>query len=111
MLPFHEEFPFNAGRLAFAPVFADTVEDIVLAADVLLRVPIPAGARFVAFSFDGDVRVRSGGSATTLSLPTATSTDGAGSALNPALRRLTAGATHLCLRAPDACKGSLEFWS
>jgi hypothetical protein len=110
MLPFHEEFPFNAGRLAFAPPFADTVEDVVLAADVLLRLPVPAGARFVAFSFDGDVRVRSGGSETSFNLPTASSSDGSGSALNPALRRLSPGTTHLCLRAPGACKGSLEFW-
>lgn len=111
MLPFHDEFPFNAGRLAFAPVFADTVEDVVLAADVLLRVAIPAGARFVAFSFDGDIRVRSGSGETSFSLPATSTSDGTGSALNPSLRRLPQGATHLCLRAPGACKGSLEFWS
>lgn len=111
MLPFHEEFPFNAGRLAFAPLFSDRVEDIVLAADVLLRVPVPPGAQIVAFSFDGDVRVRCGGAETSLGLPAASSTDGTGSVLNPALRRLPAGATHLCLRAATACKGSLEFWS
>jgi hypothetical protein len=110
MLPFHEDYPFNAGRPAFAPPFADTVEDVVLAADVLLRIAVPAGARYVAFSFDGDVRVRSGGSETSFSLPTASTSDGSGSVLNPALRRLPAGATHLCLRAPSACKGSLEFW-
>ena len=45
-----------------------------------------------------------------LTLPAATVTDGSGSALNPGVRRLPAAATHLCLRAATACKGSLEYW-
>lgn len=110
MLSFHEEFPLNSGRLAYAPAFSDVVNDVVLAADTLSRIAIPTGARFVALSFDGDVRAKPGVSDTTLALPTTNSAEGAGSALNPALRRLPASATHLCLRAPAACKGSLEFW-
>jgi hypothetical protein len=110
MLSFHEEFPLNAGRLAQAPQFSDTVHDIVLAADTLLRVAVPAGARFVALSFDGDVRVKAGLVDTALTLPLSTATDGAGSVLNPGIRRLPPAATHLCLRAATACKGSLEYW-
>jgi hypothetical protein len=110
MLSFHEEFPLNSGRLAYAPAFSDTANDVVLAADTLTRIAIPTGARFVAISFDGDVRVKPGLVDTTLALPLTSSAEGAGSALNPALRRLPASATHLCLRAPAACKGSLEFW-
>lgn len=110
MFSFHEEFPLNSGRLAYAPSFSDRVEDVVLAADTLVRVAIPAGAHFVALSFDGDVRVKPGLVDTVLSLPLATTGDGSGSALNPASRRLPSTATHLCLRAPAACKGSLEFW-
>lgn len=108
MLSFHEEFPLNAGRLAQAPQFSDTVHDIVLAADALLRVAVPAGARFVALSFDGDVRVKAGLIDTALTLPL--TTDGAGSVLNPGTRRLPPAATHLCLRAATACRGSLEYW-
>jgi hypothetical protein len=110
MLLFHEEFPLNSGRLAYAPPFADTVHDVVLAADTLTRLAIPSGARFVSLSFDGDVRVKPGLVDTTFTLPAATLADGTGSALNPAARRLPASATHLCLRAAAACKGSLEFW-
>jgi hypothetical protein len=110
MLAFHEDFPLNSGRLAQAPQFSDTVHDVVLAADTLLRVAIPAGARFVALSFDGDVRVKAGLVDTGLALPAITATDGTGSALNPGVRRLPAAATHLCLRAANACKGSLEYW-
>jgi hypothetical protein len=75
-----------------------------------VRVAVPSGARFVALSFDGDVRVKPGDDETSFTLPASSSAEGAGSALNPALRRLPAAATHLCLRAPAACKGSLEFW-
>lgn len=110
MLAFHEDFPLNSGRLAQAPQFSDAVHDVVLAADTLLRVAIPAGARFVALSFDGDVRVKAGQFDTALTLPAATATDGAGSVLNPGVRRLPSAATHLCLRAANACKGSLEYW-
>lgn len=110
MLAFHEDFPLNSGRLAQAPQFSDTIHDVVLAADTLLRVAIPGGARFVALSFDGDVRVKAGLVDTGLTLPTVTTTDGTGSALNPGVRRLPAAATHLCLRAASACKGSLEYW-
>lgn len=110
MLSFHEEFPLNSGRLALAPAFSDTVYDIVLAADTLVRIPVPTGARFVALSFDGDVRAKAGLVDTVLALPAATVTDASGSALNPALRRLPPAATHLCLRSPAACRGSLEFW-
>ena len=110
MLAFHEEYPLNSGRLAPAPQFSDTIYDIVLAADTLLRVAIPAGARFVSLSFDGDVRGKAGLVDTALTLPAATVTDGSGSALNPGVRRLPAAATHLCLRAATACKGSLEYW-
>lgn len=110
MLAFHEDFPLNSGRLAQAPQFSDTIHDVVLAADTLLRLAIPAGARFVSLSFDGDIRVKAGLVDTGLTLPTTTATDGTGSALNPGVRRLPAAATHLCLRAVSACKGSLEYW-
>lgn len=111
MLAFFENFPLNSGRLAQAPQFSDTVHDIVLAADTLVRIAVPAGARFVSFSFDADVRVKAGVSDTALTLPVSSVTDGSGSVLNPGARRLPATATHLCLRAAAACKGSLEFWS
>lgn len=116
MQDFVETFPNTTPRLAFTPPFPDYVEDVVLAADTLLRVAIPAEARFVLASFDGDVRVRIGLADTALALPSVSSSNGAGSELNPAARRIPATLgngtvpTHLILRSPLACKGSLAFY-
>ncbi|NNM71279.1 hypothetical protein [Enterovirga aerilata] len=117
MRAFLEPYPLSSTRSSFAPPFADYVEDVVLPADTLVRVPIPAGARFALFSFDGSFRAKPGVAATTFALPTATTGDGSGSELEPAARRIppfladgTTAPTHLCLRAPAACKGSLAFY-
>ena len=118
MRDFYEAFPQSSPRLALAPTFSDHVEDVALDADVLARIAIPGGARFVLCSFDGYVRIKPGTVTTALALPAATSIDGSGSELNPSARRiperLADGATiptHLCLRAPAACKGSLAFYA
>lgn len=84
---------------------------------MLQRIPIPAGALFALFSFDGDARVKPRTPATALVLPAATSSNGSRSELSPAARRLppmlgdgVTAPTHLCLRAPSACKGSIAFY-
>ena len=120
MRSFVETTPLGgSARASFSPPCPDYVEDVVLAADTLARVAIPAGARFVVFSFDGDFRSKPGVVTTTLALPAATTSDGSGSELNPAARRIPetikVGAadvapTHLCLRAASACAGSLSFY-
>ncbi len=114
---FETTFPYTGSRGAFAPQFPDYVEDVVLAADTLVRVPIPAGANFVLFAFDADFRAKVGVVGTAMALPAATTANGSGSELNPSARRIPAklgdGATtptHICLRAPAACKGSLTFF-
>ncbi|WP_202814292.1 hypothetical protein, partial [Aureimonas sp. AU4] len=100
------------GRAAFS----DYVEDVVLAADALQRVAIPSGARFALFSFDADVRVKIGSASATLTLPAGSTTDGSGSELNPAARRVPAmlqGSgvlTHVLLRSAAACCGSISFY-
>ncbi len=118
MRDFYETFPLSSSRLSMAPTCPDYVEDVVLTADTALRVPIPATAQFVVFSFDGDFRAKPGTVTTSLDLPAATTSDGSGSELNPAARRIppkladgTTTPTHLVLRAPTACKGSLSFYS
>ncbi|KAB0680296.1 hypothetical protein [Aureimonas leprariae] len=114
---FFDSYPNNSGRAQFAPAFPDYVEDVVLAADTLLRLPIPVEARFAVFSFDGDVRVRLGDAATIVALPAATSQTGSGGELNPVARRISprqgeaAPATHICMRAPAACTGSVSFYA
>lgn len=118
MRDLYEAFPLSSSRLSIAPTMSDYVEDVVLAADELLRVPLPAGAQFVMFGMDNDFRAKLGTATAAFSLPTATSLDGSGSELNPAARRIPAtlgdGATvptHLLLRAPGACRGSLSFYA
>lgn len=90
MRPFLETYPNGSNRAAFSPPFPDYIEDVVLAADTLALVPIPTGAQFVVFSFDGDFRAKLGVNATTLVLPAATTTTGVGSELNPSARRIPA---------------------
>lgn len=118
MRKFFEAFPENSGRLQFTPATPDYVEDVVLAADTLVRLAIPAEARFALFSFDGDVRVRFGDASTSLALPSVTSGDGLGSEFNPVARRFAPlsgeggpTASHICLRAPAACAGSVSFYA
>ncbi|WP_199088362.1 hypothetical protein [Bosea sp. ASV33] len=118
MRDLYETFPLSSSRLSMAPTWADYVEDIVLPADTLLRVALPAGAQFVLFAMDGDFRAKPGTGSTSFALPGATTSDGSGSELNPAARRIpgtlsdgTTVPTHLILRAPYACKGSLAFYA
>lgn len=117
MTIFVENWPDGSNRAALAPSFADYVENVVLAADTIVRVAIPTGKRYVVFSFDGDFRAAPGINTTNLILPNGTSNNGLGSVLNPQARRLpqflpdgVTVVTHLILRAPTACKGSIEFY-
>lgn len=112
-----ENWPDGSNRAALAPPVSDYVEDVVLAADTIVRVQIPQGKRFFVMSFDGDVRMKLGVNTTSFALPTANTNDGAGSILNPQARRIpprlpdaVTVPTHLVLRAPAACKGSIEFY-
>lgn len=115
MLNFHESFPDNSGRLQFAPPFADHVEDVVLAADTLVRLAVPSSAHYAVFAFDGDVRIKPGGPDVSIALPVATSSGGGGAELSPGARRLTTPAgglfTHIAFRAPAACSGSVSFYA
>lgn len=104
-------------REAFAPEFPDYIEDVVLAADTIQRITIPSGAAFVVFSFDGDFRAKIGVVGTDLTLPSASTSNGSGSELNPAARRVPAvlgdGSTvptHIVLRSASAQTGSLSFY-
>ncbi len=109
--------PEGINAKQFAPLFSDYIEDVVLAADTLLRVAIPAGATFCVFSFEADFRAKLGLVGTTLTLPSSSTSDGSGSELSPAARAIpaklgdgTTTPTHICLRAAAACKGSISFY-
>lgn len=109
---FRNDDGLDKGRTAFTVSFPDYIEDVVLAADTLVRVPVPANARYAVFSFSGDFRAKIGIVSTGLTLPSSTSTDGTGSELNPAARYIPSGttSTHICLRSPLAQTGSIAFY-
>lgn len=115
MQPFFEAYPSNNGRLEHAPAFADHIDDVVLGAGAPVRIAVPAGARFVLFSFDGDVRAKAGAADVLARGASITSSDGAAAELNPAARRLVSAtgtaATHISLYAAIACTGSVSFYA
>ena len=118
MRDFYEAFPNSSSRLSLAPTFSDHIDDVVLDADSIVRIALPARARFVLISFDGPVWIKPGTMETSLAVPVASISDGSGGELNPSARRipetLADGVTvpsHLCLRSPMACQGSLAFYA
>lgn len=105
------QYPQTSTRGSFAPVFPDRVDPIALAAGTLYRHPIPADARYVLMSFDGDVWARAGLIADTIAVPAASAETGLSGELLPSARRIPDGATHLLLVAASAQKGSLAFYA
>ncbi len=60
MNPFVDFQSSEQSRLALAPSFPEYVENVVLPTETVVRVAIPAGARFVVFGFDQDFRAKIG---------------------------------------------------
>jgi hypothetical protein len=111
MRAFLEAYPHGSNRASLAPPAEDHVDPVVLAANASYGHPVPAGASYVVFSFDGDVFVRFGVAGVAASVPGASATSGGGSVLNPSQRRLPDGITHIALIATEARKGSLSFYA
>jgi hypothetical protein len=111
MRAFLEPFPMSTNRGAMAPLPSDAPIAVVLAAGASKAVAVPADARFVGFSFTGDVWARFGAAGVSAAVPAADVADGTAPVLNPDARRIPDGATHVALVADAACRGSLEFWS
>jgi len=88
----------------FAPIIREYpsltgyVDARVLAAATAETVTVPTGCNLMLFSATGAFYVRSGGTA---AVPAADVTDGTGSALSPAVRRVTPAATFSII-APTA---------
>lgn len=106
----HNPQDHGGPRAALAPVVPDYVDARVLAANTSEVFAIPAGARYVVFSFTADFWAKFGTSGVTAAVPSADMTDGAAPELNPAARRIPDGITHLALVAEAAVKGSLSFF-
>lgn len=111
MRPFLESYPYGSQRGALAPPPSDAPVGVVLNPGVSRTLALPAGARFVALSFTGDVWVRFGTAAVAAAVPAGLVVDGSAPELNPAARRIPDDATHVALVAEAAAKGSLAFWS
>lgn len=88
-----------------APAYIDTR---VLAASTAEQHTVPANARIVVFSANGDFYAKYG-SNPTAAVPAADVTDGSGSELNPTVRLVEAG-SKISLIAPAATVVTLSFF-
>jgi len=82
-------FRSQAGDQTFA-VKQGYVNNYVLVADTNTAVTVPTGANYAVFSANSDIWVNIGGTA---AIPSADVTNGTGSELNPAVRRVESGQT------------------
>lgn len=98
------------GPRTFSVEQSDYIEAVVLTAATLTRIPIPAGATVVLFSFNADVWAKFGQVGDSISVPSATSTTGAAPEFNPNSRDIPKGATHVLLISESSAKGSLSFY-
>jgi hypothetical protein len=111
MRDFIEQYPYGSHRAAFAPPVSDTINTRVLAANTVEVATIPAGAKFVSFSADGDFWAKFGtGSGVTAAVPSADITDGTSPELNSTQRRIPDGMTHIALVAGAARIVNLAYW-
>ncbi|WP_089177163.1 hypothetical protein [Bosea sp. AS-1] len=106
-------------RGAFARQFGGRswIYNIVLAANTQANIAIPAGAKAVDFSFNGDFWAVDGVSGTTTVAVPSSGQSANGAELNPALRHIsdyledgTTAVTHICLVSGAACSGSVTFF-
>ncbi len=88
------------------PEQSDSIQALVLVANVAQPFTVPAGARHVLFSFSAPIWVKNGDTA---AIPSASSAAGTSSELNPGIRRVAAGDV-VSVIAAEACKGSLAFY-
>jgi hypothetical protein len=97
-------------RGAFFPTPSDHVDAAVLAADTATRMAVPTGAAYVMFSATGGFYAKWGDSSVTAAAPDDDVTDGSGSELNPAGRRIPEGATHVSLIASADAVVTLSWY-
>ena len=97
-------------RFALAPTASDFVNAMDLAIATSETQAIPTGAQFLQIAATKDVYAKFGTSGVTAAVP-GDVTDGSAATLNPAMRRIPKGATHVALISAEACKATLEFWA
>lgn len=101
----------NVGRLAGAPPPADWVDARVLGVAVSEVYALPTEAKFVNFSANADFYAKFGLSgAVTAAIPAADVTDGSAPMLNPGIRQIPTGVTHIALIAPAATIVTIEVY-
>ena len=98
-------FRFQAGDQTYAIKQGD-VNNYVLTASTNKAVTVPSGANYAVFAADADIWVKVGGVA---AIPATDVTDGTGSELNPAVRRVDSGAT-IGVISGSAAKVSITFY-
>jgi hypothetical protein len=98
-------------RREYAPLASDYVNARVLAANTSEAYQIPAGARYVNFTGDGNFYAKFANATGTIAVPAADIVDGSAPVLNPGTREIPADATWLILIAAQATVVTLEYWS
>lgn len=99
------QFREVAGDQTFA-IKKGYLNNYVLTPGTNKAVTVPTGAKYAMFSADSDIWVNIGGTA---AVPTGDVTDGTGSALNPATRRVESGST-IGMISAYAAKVSIAFY-
>jgi len=104
---------FSVEPHSFAVEQSPYIDNRVLAATTAESHTVPTDtdsglkARYVLFSANGDFWCKMGGTA---AIPAADVTDGSGSEVNPALRKIPDGITSIGLIAPSACVVTMQFF-
>jgi hypothetical protein len=101
----------SSDRDMMAAVSSDYCDTRILAANTAERHTIPTGAAYVSFSADGNFWAKFGTVAVTAAIPAADVTDGSSPVLNPGVRRIFSGETHVSLIADAARLVNMEFWN
>ena len=110
MRPFMETGHLSSGRATFAPQPSDHVNAAVLAAATSENQAIPAGAVFVAFGADAIFYAKFGIAGVTAAIPSGDITDGTAPEVNPSVRRIPAGVTHVALISTTAQVVTLSYF-
>jgi hypothetical protein len=104
-------YPMTGARASLAPIQADHIDFLTLAANQAKTHPVPAGARFVLFSPTADVYCRFGAAGLVVALPSGDVTDGSAAELNPGARSIPPEVTEIALISPAECRITLCFYA
>lgn len=87
------------------------IDSRVLAADTVETFQAPAGAKYVLFAGTADFYAKIAAASTPAAVPSADTTDGSASELNPKMRTLPGNEAFISLVAPAATIVTLSYYA